>query len=68
MNSITKSYFKGSALAIAIFDVTKKATFDNVEKWVEMIRSHLSHDIKIFLVGNKADQELLYFYWFDTVL
>lgn len=60
MTTLTRSYFRNSALAIIVFDVTQKATFASVPKWIDIIRSNLTHDTLILVVGNKADQASLY--------
>ncbi|CAI2369710.1 unnamed protein product [Moneuplotes crassus] len=50
----TDLYFKGCHGVLLVYDVTKQESFENLEKWVEIIREHLS-DAKILLVGNKSD-------------
>ncbi len=57
IHSMTKSYFRNSALAIIVFDVTRKPSFLAVSKWIETIRTNVTHDISILVVGNKADKE-----------
>lgn len=56
--SMTKSYFRGSALAIIIFDLTDRKSFQDLEKWIDMIRGSVIHDILIFIAGNKSDLTL----------
>jgi Ras-related protein Rab-2A len=36
--SITRSYYKGAIGAVLVFDITKKKTFENIEKWVDEIK------------------------------
>ena len=38
-----------------VYDVTKKATFDNVPRWLKEMRDHANRDIALMLVGNKTD-------------
>lgn len=38
-----------------VYDITKKQTFENAEKWLQELREHADGDIVILLVGNKCD-------------
>ncbi|EAS04027.1 Rab-family small GTPase (macronuclear) [Tetrahymena thermophila SB210] len=49
------SYFRASTGALLIFDVTKKDSFLNCEKWYNTITSLADPHIQIVLVGNKTD-------------
>jgi Ras-related protein Rab-11A len=41
---------------LAVFDITKMSTFENIErKWLREIRDHADQNIIIVLVGNKTD-------------
>jgi GTPase SAR1 family protein len=42
-------------MALIVFDVTQSRTFQNVEKWLGVVRSHFAHEIRVLLIGNKAD-------------
>lgn len=53
--SITSSYYKGAKGAIIIYDVTRKSTFDNVDKWRNEIREKGSKDLCLMMIGNKTD-------------
>ena len=55
--SITNAYYKGSKGAIIVFDLTRKETFDHVERWHDDISKSGEKDICIILVGNKCDLE-----------
>jgi len=54
--SITKNYFRGCSAALFVFDVTKKDTFNNLEKWLKLFNEFDDEKktIKI-LIGNKND-------------
>jgi Ras-related protein Rab-11A len=58
-NSITAAYYKGANGAIIVYDVTKKETFDNVEKWYKEIKLISEKNLSLILVGNKSDLNLL---------
>lgn len=55
--AITNAYYKGSLGAFVVFDITKKVTFDNVDRWVQEVRTISSENIKLLLIGNKCDLE-----------
>jgi Ras-related protein Rab-11A/Ras-related protein Rab-11B len=37
------------------YDISKHATFENVERWLKELRDHADSNIVIMLVGNKSD-------------
>ncbi|WOL06979.1 ras-related protein RABA1f-like [Canna indica] len=53
--AITSAYYRGSAGALVVYDVSRHATFENVERWLHELRNHTETNIVIMLVGNKAD-------------
>ena len=53
--SITSAYYKGSKGAFVVYDISRKSTFDNVDKWIDELKNHGSEDVFIMLVGNKSD-------------
>ena len=55
--SITRNYYKCSACALLVYDVTKKKSFDNITSWIEECKSQTSKKIFLVLVGNKIDLE-----------
>ena len=38
-----------------MYDVTRHATYENVEKWLKELRDHTDPNIVVMLVGNKSD-------------
>ena len=54
-SSITSAYYKGAHGALIVYDITKKHTFDNIEKWYNELVSMCSRDLVVFLIGNKCD-------------
>jgi len=48
-------YLTDSRAGIIVFDVTKKETFENVQKWYEIITKVALPNITLILVGNKVD-------------
>ncbi|CAL9195531.1 unnamed protein product [Musa hybrid cultivar] len=53
--AITSAYYRGAVGALVVYDVTRHATFENVERWLKELRSHTDPSIVVMLVGNKAD-------------
>jgi len=53
--AITRGYYRGAVAALVVYDITKAATFRNVEKWLQELQTHADADIVIMLVGNKSD-------------
>ena len=55
--SISASYFKGSKGAFIVYDITKKDTFDSIEKWLNEHKLNGDPGIVTFIIGNKNDLE-----------
>ena len=53
--SITRNYYKNSACALVVYDITSKISFENVANWIEEIRAQCTQSIYMILVGNKID-------------
>lgn len=53
--SITSTYYKGAKGAIIVYDITRKVTFENIDKWIGDLKINGDEKIIIFLVGNKSD-------------
>jgi small GTP-binding protein len=56
--AITSAYYRGAVGALLVYDVTKKETFADVEKWLAELRDHADSKIVIMLTGNKCDLHL----------
>jgi Ras-related protein Rab-2A len=54
---IRRTYYKGANVALLVYDITRKETFTHVTKWLEEIKSNISEQITIILIGNKKDLE-----------
>ena len=46
--SITSTYYKGAKGAFIVYDITRKSTFDNIDKWI----GDLKNNGDIFLIDN----------------
>ena len=55
--AITSAYYKGAKGAFVVYDITRKASFDSIEKWVNDLTSTADKKLTIVLIGNKCDLE-----------
>ena len=53
--NIVPMYFQRANVVLVVFDVTQRATFENIEMWCEMARAKAPETAKIMLIGNKSD-------------
>ena len=53
--SITRSYYRDSACAIIVYDITDQSSFAKVEDWIRDVRNLAPSDCLLALVGNKLD-------------
>ena len=55
--AITSAYYKGAKGAFIVYDITRKNSFESVERWVNDVISVADKKITIVLIGNKSDLE-----------
>ena len=55
--SLISSFYRSASLAIIVYSIENEASFNNIEKWLNDIKTQSNPDVKIFLIGNKADLE-----------
>jgi Ras-related protein Rab-11A len=55
--AITSAYYKGAKGAFVVYDITRKNTFDSVNRWVSDISAAADKKITLLLIGNKSDLE-----------
>ncbi|KAK8605036.1 hypothetical protein V6N13_082495 [Hibiscus sabdariffa] len=53
--AITSAYYRGAVGALLVYDITKRQTFDNVQRWLRELRDHADSNIVVMMVGNKSD-------------
>lgn len=53
--SITRSYYRGAAGALLVYDITRRDTFNHLGRWLEEARQHSHSNMVIMLIGNKSD-------------
>jgi len=55
--SITRSYYRGAAGALLVYDITRRETFSHLTRWLEEARQNSHQNMVIMLIGNKSDLE-----------
>ena len=53
--SLIPSYIRDSNVAIVVYDITNRDSYNDVQKWLDYIREERGKDVLIILVGNKSD-------------
>jgi len=53
--SLINSFYRNSSLAILVYSIDNMNSFESLENWLNDIKIQSNPDIKIILVGNKAD-------------
>ena len=57
--AITSAYYKGAMGALLVYDISKRSSFQMLDRWVNEIKAHTEPDLNIIMVGNKSDLENL---------
>ena len=55
--SLIRSYYTKSSLAMIVYSICSRESFIHAESWLKEVKTNSNPDIKIFLIGNKADLE-----------
>lgn len=53
--SLASIYYRGADAALLVFDLTKKESFEGVQKWIKEHRLNSGKNAVIALAGNKSD-------------
>lgn len=53
--AITSAYYRVAVGALLVYDITKRQTFDNIQRWLRELRDHADSNIVIMMAGNKSD-------------
>ena len=53
--SITSAYYKGAKGALIVYDITRRTSFDNIDKWISDLKLNGDKNICIIILGNKSD-------------
>ncbi|KAL3616306.1 Ras-related protein RABA5b [Castilleja foliolosa] len=55
--AVTSAYYRGAVGALVVYDISRKATFENVKRWLDELNTHCDTTVATMLVGNKCDLE-----------
>ena len=55
--SLISSFYNNSSLAIVVYSIDNEESFNNLEFWLNELKTKGNPDINLFLIGNKADLE-----------
>ena len=55
--SVTRAYYKASAVAMVVYDITKEETFEHIQAWLKDCKELAPRTVLLILVGNKSDLE-----------
>ena len=55
--SLISSFYKDSSLALLVYSVNDKQSFEDISKWLTDVKMQSQPDIKTILIGNKTDLE-----------
>ena len=53
--SVIRAYYKNTACAFVVYDISNRNSFNNVSSWIEDCRYNSPKTIFMVLVGNKSD-------------
>uniref|UniRef100_A0A8C4Q6G4 RAB31, member RAS onco family n=1 Tax=Eptatretus burgeri TaxID=7764 RepID=A0A8C4Q6G4_EPTBU len=53
--SLAPMYYRGSAAAVIVYDITKEETFHMLKTWVKELQHHGPQNIVVAIAGNKCD-------------
>jgi len=55
--AVTRSYYRGAAGALLVYDITRRATYNHLTSWLTDARNLTNPNTVIMMIGNKKDSE-----------
>ena len=55
--SLITSFYRNASLAILVYSIDNQNSYNNIEAWLNEIKSQANPETKTFLIGNKVDLE-----------
>ena len=55
--SVTRAYYKASAVAMVVYDITNEESFLHIQNWIKDCRDLAPRTVQLILIGNKTDLE-----------
>jgi Ras-related protein Rab-11A len=53
--AITNAYYRQAVGVLLVYDITKRGSFESLEKWLAEVQNHADSKTQIILIGNKTD-------------
>ncbi|CAM9665333.1 unnamed protein product, partial [Ectocarpus sp. 4 AP-2014] len=53
--SVKDAYFGGTVGAMLVYDISTRSTFDDLARWLSLVRENSHKSVALVLVGNKSD-------------
>ena len=53
--AITGAYYKGSKGAFVVYDITRRDTFESIDRWINDLKTTGDPKLNIMIIGNKCD-------------
>uniref|UniRef100_A0A7S4R1F1 Uncharacterized protein n=1 Tax=Alexandrium monilatum TaxID=311494 RepID=A0A7S4R1F1_9DINO len=54
-HAIVSAYYRGAVGALLVYDISKRASFASLERWLKELRDRTDQDVVVLVVGNKSD-------------
>jgi len=55
--SLIPNYIRDSSVAVIVYDVTNRASFKSMSKWIEDVKNQRGEGVIIAILANKIDAE-----------
>lgn len=55
--ALITNFYRNSSLAIIVYAINDLKSFEDIDMWLKELKTNSCPDIKVFLIGNKADLE-----------
>eukprot|EP01064_Diplonema_japonicum_P016253 TRINITY_DN24253_c0_g1_i1.p1 TRINITY_DN24253_c0_g1~~TRINITY_DN24253_c0_g1_i1.p1 ORF type:complete len:206 (+),score=43.99 TRINITY_DN24253_c0_g1_i1:52-669(+) len=55
--AVTRSYYRGAAGAVLVYDITRRQTFNHITSWLQDAKNLTNPQTVMMLIGNKQDME-----------
>jgi small GTP-binding protein len=52
---MASAYYRGAMGALLVYDITRRNTFENLDKWLKELKNFAEEGIVTILIGNKSD-------------
>ncbi|KAK6508728.1 Ras- protein Rab-11A [Arthrobotrys conoides] len=53
--AITGAYYRGAVGALLVYDISRRESFEGVDRWLKEVKDRADPNILMMLVGNKSD-------------